>query len=228
LKGKPLLVLILLSAFVPPSHSQTPAGTFTNPLVTSRDSADPWMVYHRGFYYFTATLDPGGGIWVWRSRTLAGLDSGVKVKVHTPDAKERARQIWAPELHLIGDRWYIYYTASDGVDENHRLYVLESRGRDPLGPYSFKARVYDPGHDGFFKSPDGREDWIVYHGKETGEYTYRGRTARAQRFRWRADGTPDFGRPVPRGVPLRAPSGERGPRVRLIWRRRLTFGRDGL
>ena len=347
MKGKlPLLVFILVSAFTPPASGQAPAGAFTNPVVGTRDSADPWMVYHGGHYYFTATLDPEGGIWVWRSRTLAGLDSGLKVKVHTPEARERARQIWAPELHFIGGRWYIYYTASDGADENHRLYVLEGRGRDPLGPYSFKARVYDPahdgwaidptvfrapggrlyllwvahvpgngngiriaplsnpwavagessliaqadydwervrypinegpvvlrrsgrlflvysasdtgtpdyalgmltyaggdvtdpkswrkspgpvfsryagadgavygpGHNGFFKSPDGREDWIIYHGKETGEYTYRGRTARAQRFGWRADGTPDFGRPVPRGVPLRAPSGERRPRVR--------------
>jgi GH43 family beta-xylosidase len=346
LKGKLLLLIILLSAFTPPVYGQAPAGIYTNPLVKTRDSADPWMVFHRGYYYFTATLDPEGGIWVWKSRTLAGLDSGVKVKVHTPDAKERAGQIWAPELHFINNRWYMYYTASDGVDENHRLYVLESRGRDPLGPYSFKARIYDPsqdgwaidpsvfrapdgrlyllwvahvpgngngiriaplsnpwtvagssdliaqadydwervrypinegpvvlrragrlflvysasdtgtpdyalgmlthvggdvmeprswkksptpvfsrytgaegavygpGHNGFFKSPDGREDWMIYHGKEASEYTYRGRSARAQRFRWRTDGTPDFGRPIPRDIPLRVPSGERGPRGR--------------
>lgn len=45
------------------------------------------------------------------------------------------------------------YTASDGIDENHRLYVLESQGRDPLGPYSFKTRVYDPAHDGWAIDP---------------------------------------------------------------------------
>jgi GH43 family beta-xylosidase len=65
-------------------------------------------------------------------------------------------------------------------------------------------------------SPDGTENWIIYHGKETSEYTYRGRTTRAQKFTWRADGTPDFGRPIPRGIPLRAPSGE--GRVRGIRR----------
>jgi GH43 family beta-xylosidase len=316
------------------------AATFTNPIVTSRDAADPWIVFHEGHYYFTATLDPSGGIWVWKSPTLAGLDSGQKVKVHTPDVASRSKQIWAPELHFLDGRWYLYYTASDGVDENHRLYVLESRGRDPLGPYDFKARVYDPaldgwaldptvfrapngrlyllwvahvpgngngiriapmrnpwtvggksallsatdyewerarfpinegpvvlerkgrlflvysasdtgtpdyalgmlthtggdvmdraswkkspepvfrrysgpegnvygpGHNGFFKSPDGKEDWIVYHGKETDEYTYAGRSTRAQKIAWRADGTPDFGRPIPRGVPLAVPSGE--------------------
>ena len=96
-----LLVIHLLAVFASSVYAQPPAETFTNPLVRSRDSADPWMVYHEGYYYFTATLDPDGGIWVWKSRTLADLDSGMKVKVHTPDAKQRARQIWAPELHFI-------------------------------------------------------------------------------------------------------------------------------
>ena len=334
-------ITILLTALMGGVAEAKPTpGTFTNPLVTTQDSADPWMVYYDGYYYFTATLDPNGGIWIWKSRTLRGLDSGSKVKVHTPNSKMRSRQIWAPELHLFNNRWYIYYTASDGVDENHRLYLLESRGRDPLGPYAFKARVFDPlhdgwaidptvfqapggklyllwvahvpgngngiriaplsnpwtvagessliaqpdydwermrypinegpvllrrgrrlfliysasdtgtpdyalgmlsytggdltdsrswkksptpvfsrysgvdgnvygpGHNGFFKSPDGTEDWIIYHGKETDEYTYRGRSTRAQIFNWRVDGTPDFGRPIPRGVPIRAPSGE--------------------
>lgn len=336
-----MILLLAMSTPLQASCARVRTETFTNPLVISQDAADPWMVYHAGFYYFTATLDPSGGIWVWKSRTLAGLDSGTKVKVHTPDSAQRGKQIWAPELHFINNRWYIYYTASDGVDENHRLYVLESGGRDPLGPYSFKARIYDPahdgwaldpsvfrapgdgrlyllwvahvpgngngiriapmsnpwtvagesaliaqanynwervrypinegpvvleranrifliysasdtgtpdyalgmlthtggdvtdpkawkkspdpvfgrysgadgnvfgpGHNGFFKSPDGSEDWIIYHGKETSGYTYAGRTARAQKFRWRPDNTPDFGRPVPRGVPLRVPSGE--------------------
>ena len=337
-----LVVAHFLLVFATSVYGQAPAATFTNPLVRSRDAADPWMVYHEGYYYFTATLDANGGIWVWKSRTLAGLDSGTKVKVHTPDSKQRARQIWAPELHFINGRWYLYYTASDGVDENHRLYVLESSGRDPLGPYSFKARVYDatndgwaidptifrapggrlyllwvahvpgngngiriapmsnpwtvagrsalitqaeydwervrypinegpvvlqcassifliysasdtgtpdyalgmlthtggdvmdpkswkkspapvfsrysgadgnvygPGHNGFFKSPDGTEDWIIYHGKETSEYTYAGRTTRAQRFGWRSDGTPEFGRPIPAGVGLKEPSADKG------------------
>jgi GH43 family beta-xylosidase len=337
-----VLALVLLVVPGPASGraSGESSARFSNPLVTSRDSADPWLVHHEGHYYFTATLEPDGGIWVWKSATLAALDSGTKVKVHTPEVAQRSKQIWAPELHFLEDRWYIYYTASDGVDENHRLYVLESRGRDPLGPYAFKARLFDPandgwaldpsvfrardgklyllwvahvpgngngiriapmrnpwtvsgrsellaqvdydwerarypinegpvvlqrggrtfliysasdtgtpdyalgmltltgsdvmhpkswsksptpvfsrysgpdgnvygpGHNGFFKSPDGKEDWIVYHGKETSAYTYAGRSTRAQRITWRADGTPDFGRPVPRGVPLPVPSGE--------------------
>ena len=157
-----LILISLLVAFPASAYGQSSAGTFTNPLVRTRDSADPWMVYHEGYYYFTATLDANGGIWVWKSRTLAGLDSGTKVKVHTPEAKQRSKQIWAPEFHFVNGRWYLYYTASDGVDENHRLYVLESNSSDPRGPYSFKARVYDAANDGWaidpsiFRTTDGK------------------------------------------------------------------------
>jgi GH43 family beta-xylosidase len=72
--------------------------------------------------------------------------------------------------------------------------------------------VYGPGHNGFFRSPDGREDWIVYHATDepgTNAASFGGtRTARVQPFTWRADDTPDLGRPRSLGEPLPAPSGD--------------------
>jgi GH43 family beta-xylosidase len=67
------------------------------------------------------------------------------------------------------------------------------------------AGVFGPGHHGFFKSPDGKEDWIVYHAKTSSAYTYSGRTTRAQPFRWTPGGLPDFGSPLPLNteVPVR-------------------------
>ena len=56
--------------------------------------------------------------------------------------------------------------------------------------------MFGPGHHGFFQSPDGTEDWIVYHGKTSSDYTYAGRTTRAQKFTWSADGMPEFGKPL--------------------------------
>jgi len=117
-------------------------GTFTNPL-TARDAADPWMTFRDGFYYFTATLDPEGGLWVWKSRTLTGIDKGEKVKVWSaPKIGPQSRQIWAPELFFLRGKWYLYYTASDGTDAHHRHYVLESvSATNPLGAYEDKGRV---------------------------------------------------------------------------------------
>lgn len=70
--------------------------------------------------------------------------------------------------------------------------------------------VYGPGHHAFFRSPDGTEDWIVHHAKTTSALTYSNRTTRAQRFTWKADGSPDFGRPYALGATQDLPSGDPG------------------
>jgi GH43 family beta-xylosidase len=68
--------------------------------------------------------------------------------------------------------------------------------------------AYGPGHNGFTKSPDGTEDWIVYHanpatGQGCGDY----RTTRIQKVSWNGD-VPVIGAPVAAGSPVTRPSGE--------------------
>ena len=85
---------------------------------------------------------------------------------------------------------------------------LSMRRKKPVPVFSRSAEVFGPGHGCFVKSPDGQEDWIIYHAAK-----HRGagwnRHLRAQKFTWQADGSPDFGLPVPAGMPLPAPSGRR-------------------
>jgi GH43 family beta-xylosidase len=67
--------------------------------------------------------------------------------------------------------------------------------------------VYATGHNGFFKSPDGREDWIIYHANSgADEGCGKDRSPRIQPFTWKPDGIPDFGIPVPASLALQAPS----------------------
>ncbi|HEX2079714.1 MAG TPA: glycoside hydrolase family 43 protein [Longimicrobium sp.] len=112
---------------------------------------------------------------------------------------------------------FIIYSTRESWTPAYRLGQLRlTPGADPMqraswtksGPVFAQANdVYGPGHNGFAKSPDGTEDWIVYHAKvDTGPNW--NRVIRAQRFTWRPDGSPDFGEPVASGVPLRVPSGE--------------------
>lgn len=69
--------------------------------------------------------------------------------------------------------------------------------------------MYGPGHNGFFTSPDGAESWIVYHANDSAsDGCDNGRTARAQKFSWNPDGTPNLGTPVALGTTLAGPSGE--------------------
>jgi GH43 family beta-xylosidase len=318
--------------------AETPT-TFTNPVLPGVEAGDPWVIWHEGRYYLTATFDPEGGLWVYSSARLSDWRQAEKRKVWTPEpGGPRSKMIWAPELHRLDGRWYLYYTASDGIDAHHRHYVLEAdhpmgpfvdrgrvhaeheryaidgsvlrlqdgrlfwmfaddglwiapmssptravgpgvrivrgehdwergwhkvdgrwqpqdrnywieapqalqrngrdfvvysaghtaavyylgllelTGKDPLDPKSWTKhprpvfgpsdKVFAPGHNSFTRSPDGTEDWLVYHAKDQDAGDARGRTMRIQRFGWAADGRPEFGAPIASGVPQRKPSGE--------------------
>jgi len=116
---------------------------------------------------------------------------------------------------------FIVYSASHCSTPDYKLGMLTYNGGDPLSSASWTkspqpvfqrsdaAGVYGPGHNGFFTSPDGTEDWIVYHANSSaGGGCDMNRSTRAQKFTWNADGTPNFGTPVRAGVAIAAPSGE--------------------
>ena len=317
-------------------------GYFTNPLYRG---ADPWVIRHDGSYY-ACHSGPGNRLEVWKSSSLTRRgECGV---VWSPPRRGWNRaQVWAPELHRVRGRWYIYYAASDGFNVNHRMGVLEAATDDPQGPYIdrgmlytgdhlasgkrsrwaidgtvldlngqlyfiwsgwedyrdvqhlYVARMSDPctissdrvqicpnnchhwerlgdrhherglheapqllvrngrvmlvyscsgswqptyklgmlymdasadpmaphswtkhnapvfqstpdvfgvGHCCFTHSPDGAEDWILYHSKTRQWDGWSDRVVRAQKFAWRPDGFPDFGSPAPSGARLAMPS----------------------
>lgn len=318
-------------------HAQKAMTTFRNPL--KQDGADPWMTYYKGWYYLTTTTSVD--IKMRRAKHIGELKNAPDKVVWKDDTPGRQKDIWATEFHMFdggkGPRWYGYYTAADGVEPNHRMYVLESASDDPMGPYSFKAQlltdpknefyaidgtplrlpdgrmyfiwcgrpsaagqgiyiarmsnpwtissertyldvsgfgcefvregpitlvhggkvflvysacdastpdyklgyvsadigsdllkttswtqnpapvfarvdqwgVFGVGHNFFFKSPDGTQDWIVYHAKEGTGRTFGDRVTRAQPFTWNADGTPNFGLPLPPNADIPVPSGEK-------------------
>jgi len=113
------------------------APEFVNPVY---EGADPWIVQHDGYYYLCRS-EAEEAVSVWKSDTLT--DPGAKRVVWTaPRRGWNSRQIWAPELHRLRGRWYIYYAASDGRNENHRMGVLEAATDDPQGPYVDKGVLY--------------------------------------------------------------------------------------
>jgi GH43 family beta-xylosidase len=119
------------------SVAQSEERTFVNPLWPG---ADPWVVRHEGHYYFCETAG-GVGVAVWKSTRLT--ERGEKRIVwRAPATGWNARQVWAPELHFINGRWYIYYAASDGDNANHRMGVLESASANPQGDYTDKGVLY--------------------------------------------------------------------------------------
>lgn len=94
------------------------------------------MIFHEGFYYYCEAREKQRCIVVRKSRTIAdiGQDTGVAVW-QAPRRGRNSNALWAPELHLIDGKWFIYYAADDGENRNHRMWVLESETADPQGAY---------------------------------------------------------------------------------------------
>ncbi len=125
-----------------------------------------------------------------------------------------------PEMLQHGDDLFLVYSGSACWTDYYALGVLRAKaGADLLQASSWhkydhpffkqdaKNSVFGTGHNGFFKSPDGKQDWIVYHANAArGEGCGSSRSPRAQPFTWNADGTPEFGPPLPTDTPLAKPS----------------------
>ncbi len=324
----------------PPVTPPVTATTFTNPLLSS--GADPWVTQKDGFYYYMHTT--GINLTLWKTAKMSELGSAVSKVIWSPSATgPTSHDIWAPELHFLDGKWYVYFTAGPGsCCGGQRLWVMENDAADPTtgtwstpteiavpgqdlwaidgtileqngsrylvwsgqeagsdqqnlyvcrmatpltltgprvqlshpqyawelnglprvneGPEILKHgdktflvysashcstddyalgllsasstadpldatawtktatpiftkdpadHAYGPGHNAFFTSRDGQENWIIYHANLAPNQGCGGaRNPRMQKFDWNADGTPNFGTPAPTGVALPRPAGE--------------------
>jgi len=157
----------------------------------------PWRL--EGKRHLLASPDPG-----WESAGAALLE--------------------APEVLRHRGRTFIVYSAGASWGDDYGLGLLMHTGGDPRSAASWRklagpvftkspaAGVFGVGHASFVRSPDGREDWIVYHATSREGAGWSGRSVRAQRFDWTRDGMPIFGAPVAPGIPLAEPSGTPGLR----------------
>jgi GH43 family beta-xylosidase len=323
----------------PPPVAPT-VTTFTNPLLPS--GPDPWVYQKDGTYYYMQTT--GNNLVLRKTSKMSELASGVSTTIWTPKATGPAsHDIWAPEIHFLDGKWYVYFTAGPGnCCGGQRLWVLENASPDPTtGTWVEKGQIavpgqnlwaidgtileqngqrylvwsgqeagsdqqnlyiarmsnpwtltgqrtqlshpeygwelhgtpkvnegpeviqhagktylvysashcstddyalgmltasatadpldaaswtksttpvftqnptnnaYGPGHNGFFTSKDGSQNWIIYHANlRAGQGCGDVRTPRMQQFTWKADGSPEFGTPVATGVALPRPAGE--------------------
>lgn len=107
------------------------------------ERADPYVVLGKdGYYYFTASYpmksdkdkDGYDRVILRRSKTLPGLSEAEEITIWKADeTTESHRFIWAPELHYIGGKWYIYYAGSSETDNSWAFdcRVLQCESGDP-------------------------------------------------------------------------------------------------
>ncbi len=345
------LYLVLVTASCDKKSSGTGGGggtspvttTFSNPILSS--GPDPWIIQKDNSYYYTHTL--GNRIMIWKTDKVSNMRNAASRTVWTaPSTGPNSQNVWAPELHYLNSKWYLYYTAGSSSDlATQRTFVLENANADPTtGVWTDKGRLFDPaadffaidgtilsnngnlyfiwsgqlsnadntqrifiasmsdpwtlssgrvqisaptlsweingappgvnegpetlrnaagrlfliysasgcwtdeyelgmltlnsggdplnaadwvknntpvftknasggvfgpGHNSFFKSADGTQDWILYHANSgAGQGCGDLRSPRIQQFTWNTDGTPNFGIPVATGAQIPKPSGE--------------------
>lgn len=151
---KPGVLAFLLLCFTTLEAQQT----FTNPLLPS--GADPWCIYKDGYYYYTNTTR--NNITLWKTDNMANLPKAVKKQVfNPPPGTAYSKEIWAPELHYLNKKWYLYFAADSGNNRDHRMWVLENSSSDPLmGNWIMKGKLQTPGDKW---SIDGT---VFEHGKQ--------------------------------------------------------------
>jgi GH43 family beta-xylosidase len=330
-----------------PDSGQPPAPAvvdsfFSNPLLPG--GPDPWVIQKDTNYYYTNTM--GNRVAIYKTSKMSQLAKANAITVWTPPAAGAySKNIWAPEIHVFNQKWYLYFAADDGDNKNHRIYALENDSPDPLtASWIFKGKIadtlndkwaidasafeyksqlyfiwsgwqadvdgeqdiyiakmkdpltidgsrvkissptypwekmgappvinegpealinsknqlfitysasgcwtddyslglltldaggdpmnaadwektptpvfstvaansaYAPGHNSFFKSRDGSEDWLLYHANSSASQGCGdSRSPRMQKFTWNTDGSPNFGEPVKININIKKPSGE--------------------
>jgi GH43 family beta-xylosidase len=171
----PALALIALvpgGAVVPATAGGATTQMASNPLLPG--GPDPWIVRQGDTFYYMATL--GDRLAIRATRDLSRLAKAEETVVWRPPVSgPNAQSIWAPELHRIEGRWYIYYTAAAAGhdDDAHRgIFVLENASADPLtGSWVDRGRVATarPGIDGTTFEHRGKRYFVYspYVGSES-------------------------------------------------------------
>ena len=217
---------VLESAGTDPMGPYTFKADLLDPSTDNTWELDPGILRLNGKLYLLGTFYNGSQPAFIRELSNPWTAAGTRRILSTPTYRWEtvggAVNEGAEVLQRNG-KTFIIFSASHCATPDYKLGMLTYNGGDPLNSSSWvksatpvfqrdnAAGVYGPGHNGFFKSPDGTEDWIVYHAttNPNGNCDLN-RSTRAQRFIWNADGTPNFGTPVGLGVTLTAPSGEQG------------------
>lgn len=118
-------------------------NTKTNAPIFIADRADPFITLgNDGYYYFTASYPMYGHddkegydrVILRRSKTIEGLKTAEeKVILDEKDSDSEFRFIWAPELHFIGGKWYVFYAASGSADNiwDINCHAAVCTGADP-------------------------------------------------------------------------------------------------
>ena len=128
---------------LPSQPLEGPDSLFLNPILDP--GPDPWVFQTQDHYFLAFTT--GINITLYKTSQMSSLASALKRVAWTPPATgPNSQNLWAPEIHRIDDKWYVYYAADDGNNHNHRMFVLENTNEDPTsGHWIDRGKLELPG-----------------------------------------------------------------------------------
>lgn len=144
---------------------------YNEPWILQR--ADPYVYRHEdGWYYFTASVPAYDCVVLRRAKTLVGLaEAEEKVIWRKHESGPMSEHIWAPEIHYLFGKWYIYFAGGEKEDVwKIRPYVLECQGTDPYQDAWQEKGKMQRAEDDPFSFEAFSLDATVFENK--GEYYY--------------------------------------------------------
>lgn len=140
---KLLLIVSVLFSLFPIQAQDVEINKFDNPLAMQR--ADPFVTRaDDGSYYFIATVPEYDRIEIRKANSINGIKEAEPVVVWRKHEKgPMGNHIWAPELHRVEGKWYIYFAAGTAEEKwKIRMYALSNPSDDPTkGEWTEEGRV---------------------------------------------------------------------------------------
>jgi GH43 family beta-xylosidase len=134
---------VITITFVLVSQNFSQSLEFNNPIAEQR--ADPWVYKtDEGIYYLIATVPEYDRIVIRKADSINGLKEAEEKEVwHKHDTGVMGHHIWAPELHWIEGKWYIYFAAGEAENIwNIRMWALSNTSEDPTeGEWKEEGRI---------------------------------------------------------------------------------------
>ena len=113
-------------------------NTFHNP-VSPGDAPDPFMTYDPDTGYYYSVFTRNTCLEIFRSRHAGNIvrDGDSHVIYRVPEHGYYGC-IWAPEMHKVGGRWYIY-TSGQITQQNgpKHIFVMGAKTDDPFGEWEY-------------------------------------------------------------------------------------------
>lgn len=126
-----------------PQSTLPDVPVYSNPLIKNGADPDIYKGQDGYFYYTSSYMDASNNnvaakqydrITLRRAKTIQGLATAEEKQIFYKNASGDASfHIWAPEIHQIGGKWYVYFAGGKTTANfDLRVYVIECQGSDPM------------------------------------------------------------------------------------------------